>query len=471
MLGIDNASTSDRIDPAYYFEQYGYHIGRQLFNTLTELDDSGKLIGGLAESWTSGQQLREWRLRLRKGVVFHNGKALQAQDVVYSLNHHRQKDSPSAVRGYMQQVKDVRADGSDTVVITLNAPNADFPYLLGEVNFGITPDGEDFNKGIGTGPFVLESFQPGVRTVTRRNPNYWKSDRAFVDRVETVAYNDSAARVAALLSGAVHFANRIAPNVVQRLAASPAVQIHRNKGSFQVTFPGLADREPFNNLDVRLALKYAIDREQLLQSLVNGYGTIGNDTPLFPTSPYYASDLPVHRYDPDKARFHWKKSGQTNPIVLSAADGATFASAVSAAELYQAAATKAGIPFRVNRVPADGYWTEVWLKHPFCASGWSNRPTADAYLSMINLSNAPWNEAHWKNERIDQLIVAARAEADDARRRQIYHDLQVLYQAEGSTVVPLYLDSVSASRRNVRGYVDVPGEVASRAAERIWFDA
>ncbi|QDQ88446.1 ABC transporter substrate-binding protein [Alcaligenaceae bacterium SJ-26] len=471
VLGIDNASSSDRIDPAYYFEQYMYHIGRQIFSTLTELDDDGTLIPGLATAWEPRQNAEEWVFKLRPGVVFHNGKTLQAQDVVYSLNHHRKEDSPSAVRGYMNQVKDIRAEGDDTVVIVLDGPNVDFPYLLGEVNFGITPDGANFDQGIGTGPYILESFQPGVRTLTRRNPNYWKSDRAFVDTIETVAYNDSAARVAALMSGSVHFINRIAPGIVRRLENSSSIDIHRNRGSFQVTFPGLADRAPFDNLDVRLAMKYAIDREQLLQSLANGYGSIGNDSPLFPSNPYYASDLPVHSYDPDKAKFHWQRAGITAPIVLSAADGATFAGAVSAAELYQNAATQAGIPFQVNRVPADGYWTEVWLKQPFCASGWSNRSTADAYLSMINHSAAPWNESHWKDARIDQMIAAGRAEFDESRRRQIYHDLQALYQAEGSTIVPLYIDSVSASRNALQGYVNVPGEVASRMAERVWLGA
>lgn len=471
ILGIDSASSSDRIDPAFYFEQYMYHVGRQLFNTLTELDDDGSLKPGLAISWEAREQAAQWIFQLRDGVIFHNGKTLDAADVVYSLNHHRSEDSPSAVRGYMSQIRDITAVGHDQVEINLESPNVDFPFLLGEVNFAITPQGADFDQGIGTGPFVLELFEPGIRTLTRRNENYWKSDRAFVDTVETLAFNDGAARVAALMSGAVHFINRVSSGVVSRLEITPGLRIHRNPGSFQVTFPGLADQQPFSNLDVRLALKHALDREQLLQSLVNGYGVVANDSPIFPTNPYFTNDLPNHVYDPEKALYHWKKSGYEGEIVLSAADGATFDGAVSAAELYQGAAERAGIPMRVNRVPADGYWTEVWRRHTFCASGWSSRPTADSYLSMINLSDAPWNEAKWKNPQLDQLIIAARSELDEGRRRQIYHDLQLLYQQEGSTVVPLYIDSVSATRANVSGYVNVPGEVATRAAERIWLEA
>lgn len=470
ILGIDNASSSDRLDPAYYFEQYMYHIGRQLFNTLTELNDDGTLAPGLAEEWDTSDATN-WVFKLREDVTFHNGKSLTADDVVYSLNHHRAEDSPSAVKGYMEQITEIAARGSHEVVITLSAPNMDLPSLLGEVNFAITPADADFDAGIGTGPFVLERFEPGVRTLVKRNENYWKSDRAFVDSVETRAFNDSSARVAALMSGSVHFVNRVTSSIVSRLEAASSVNINRNAANFQVTFPGLADRAPFNNPDVRLAMKFALDREQLLKLLVQGYGQIGNDSPLFPNNPYFSNDLPTHEYDPDKAIHHWRKAGLSQPIRLSAADGATFEGAVSAAELYQQSAQRAGIPLEVNRVPADGYWSEVWRQHEFCASGWSSRPTADAYLSMVNLSNAPWNEARWANEQLDQLIIAARGEQDEATRRQMYQDIQLLYQQEGSTVAPLYIDAISANRSNVHGYVDVPGEVATRSVEKMWLSS
>lgn len=467
ILAIDNASSSDRLDPAYYFEQYMYHIGRQLFNTLTELNDDGSLAPGLAESWDT-TDATQWVFTLRQGVTFHNGKTLTADDVVYSLNHHRAEDSPSAVKGYMEQVSEITALSSNEVQITLTAPNMDLPFLLGEVNFAITPADADFDQGIGTGPFVLERFEPGVRTLVKRNENYWKSDRAFVDSVETRAFNDASARVAALISGSVHFVNRVTPSIVSRLESASSVRINRNVGNFQVTFPGLADRAPFDNQDVRQAMKFALDREQLLNLLVQGYGQVGNDSPLFPSNPYFTNDLPSHAFDPDKALYHWRKAGLGRAIRLSAADGATFEGAVSAAELYQQSAKRAGIPLEVNRVPADGYWSEVWRQHEFCASGWSSRPTADTYLSMVNISNAPWNEARWANEQLDQLIIAARGEQDEAQRRQMYHDIQLLYQQEGSTVAPLYMDSISANRANVHGYIDVPGEVATRSVEKMW---
>lgn len=469
VLGIDTASSSDRLDPAFYFEDYMYAVGRQIFNTLTDLNDDGSLRPALAQSWSSSDGAKVWVFTLRRGVQFHNGKTLQPADVVYSLDHHRGKDSQSAAKSYLDPVTEIAATGPNEVTIRLNSPNVDFPYLLGDVHFGITPQGANFDKGIGTGAYVLEKFEPGVRVVTRRNPNYWDTGRGFVDSVETVAYNDSAARVAALMSGSVHLINRVEPRLSKRLEPMAAIRLHRARDTNNILFPMLADTAPFNNNDARTALKYAIDREQLRTSLLAGYGSVANDNPLFPSNRFYSTDIPKHAYDPDKARFHWKKSGATGPVVLSAADGATFNGAVSAAELYQASATKAGIPFKVNRVPADGYWTQVWMKQPFCASSWANRPTADAYLSMICVSGAPWNESKWSDPAFDKLVAAARSETNEARRKQIYHDIQVLYAEQGASVIPLYADSLHATRANLQGYVDVPGEVGTRVAEKVWF--
>jgi peptide/nickel transport system substrate-binding protein len=469
ILGIDTASSSDRLDPAFYFEEFMYNVGRQVFNTLTDLNDDGSLRAGLAQSWESRDNAQTWIIKLRSGVQFHNGKTLEPADVVYSLDHHRGKDSQSAAKAYLDPVKEIAITGPLELTFKLDSPNVDFPYLLGDVHFGITPKGADFDKGIGTGAYILERFQPGVRVLTRRNPNYWDTGRGFVDSVETVAYNDSAARVAALMSGSVHLINRVEPRLAKRLESVPAIRLYRARDTNNILFPMLADQSPFNNNDVRTALKYAIDREQLRTSLLGGYGSVANDNPLFPSNRFYTTDVPKHAYDPDKAKFYWNKSGVTQPVVLSAADGATFAGAVSAAELYQSSASKAQIPFKVNRVPADGYWTQVWMKQPFCASSWANRPTADAYLSMICVSGAPWNESRWKDPAFDKLVAAARSESNDARRKQIYHDIQVLYAQQGASVIPLYQDSLRASRSNLKGYTDIPGEVGSRAAEKVWF--
>ncbi|MBB3809919.1 ABC transporter substrate-binding protein [Pseudochelatococcus contaminans] len=471
ILGIDNASSADRIDPASYYESYAYYVGRQIFDTLTDLNEDGSLRPALAESWEPRDGARTWVFKLRNGVQFHNGKELTPEDVIYSINHHRGEDSKSAGKGYLLSVSKIEKTGDNEVTFTLSEPNADFSYLLGEVYFGISPDGANFDDGIGTGPFILEDFQPGVRTLTRRNPNYWDSTRGHVDSVETVAYNDSTARVAALISGAVHFINNVEPRIGERIASNPALALHREPDRRIILFVGRSDQGPFQNPDVRLALKYAIDRQQILSSVLLDTGSVAYDNPIFPSNRYFASDLPKRPYDPERALHHWKKAGYDGKVVLSASDGATFAGALDAAQLYQASAEKAGIPFEVERVPADGYWTNTWLKKPFFPSLWAARPTADAMLSLIYLSDAPWNESGWKNPAFDQLVISARAELDEDKRKQLYHDAQQLIVEENSSIIPAYTDLISASTSKLRGFTVIPGQVGPRTAATSWFES
>jgi peptide/nickel transport system substrate-binding protein len=474
ILGLDTASSSDRRDPAYYTESYLYTVGFQLYNTVLELDESGKLVGALAESWEATKaDGSEWVIKLKKGIQFHNGKELTAADVVYSLNHHRGKDNPSGGAGVLIQVTDIRASAPYEVTVSLSAGNADFPYVLVDFHFGIGPEGGDFDKGIGTGAFILEDFQPGVRALTKRNPNYWHPDRANVDSVETIAMNDATARVAALISGSAHIINRVEPRTVSLLKSRPGVKVYGAKENTMFTFPMLTNVAPFDNVDLRLALKYAIDRNAIQQSLLVGTGSIGNDNPIASWNPYFAADIPQRPYDPEQAAFHFKKSGFSGSLPLSVSDNG-FPGSADAAQLYQTAAAAAGITIEVNRVPSDGYWDEVWLKAPFCASNWAVRPTADAMLSLVFQSDAPWNETAWKNETFDKLLAAARVELDDTKRKQIYHDLQLQLVNEGGEIIPVFADNLSGASDKVAGFTNVPGGgdlSGYRVAEKVWLES
>lgn len=471
VLGIDNASTSDRLDPAFYWEQYNYQAGGQIFDTLTDLGPDGLVIPALAESWEPRDGGRQWVFALRRGVTFHNGKTLTPEDVIYSLNHHRGETTESAGKGYLLSVTDILKTGPNEITFNLSGANADFPYLLSDIHYVITADGADFDKGIGTGPFQLENFDPGVVLLVRRYENHWNPDRGFVDSVETLAFNDQAARVAALLSGQLHYINNVSAQLARQLQGNGAVKLIEEPDSQLALFVGRYDTGPFANADVRNALKYAIKRDQVLESVFSGNGSVAHDNPLFPSNRYHSNDLPRHDYDPEKAAFHWKKSGIDGPVTLAVADGATFAGAVDAAQLYQASAQAAGIPFEIDRVPADGYWSDVWMKRDFVGSIWSARPTADALLSLVYQSNSTWNETYWKNPRFDQVLLAARGELDEDKRRQLYHDAQLLIVEDNSSIIPIYKASIAGASAKLGGYKVIPGQVGPRVAAAAWLEA
>ena len=129
----------------------------------------------------------------------------------------------------------------------------------------------------------------------------------------------------------------------------------------------LLDTPPFDNYDVRMALKLAVDREELVQKVLSGHGAVANDHPIGPANPYYNTEMPQRAYDPDKARYHMKKSGLGETAFdLVVSDGA-FQGAVDAGALIAESASKAGITINIERAPADGYWSEIWRQKPWCA--------------------------------------------------------------------------------------------------------
>ena len=174
---------------------------------------------------------------------------------------------------------------------------------------------------------------------------------------------------------------------------------------------------------MRLALKYGVDREALLKSILRGHGTLGNDHPIAPSVPFHA-ELEQRVYDPDKAKFHLKQAGLDKLSVnLSAADAA-FPGAVDAAVLMKEQMAAAGIEINIVREPNDGYWSNVWMKKPWSMCYWGGRPTCDWMFSQAYAEGANWNDTFWSHERFNKLLLAGRGELDAAKRGEIYREMQ-----------------------------------------------
>jgi peptide/nickel transport system substrate-binding protein len=443
----------------------------QIRNNLVEIDNKSQPIPELAESWEPSPDAKQWVFKLRKGVEFHNGKTMDAEDVIYSINHHRGEKTKSAAKGIVDPIADIKADGKDTVIFVLKGGNADFPYILSDYHLTISPAGDKFLGGVGTGAYILKDYEPGVRCFAVRNPNYFKENRAYFDEVETLGIADVNARTNALKTGEIDVMNRCELKTVHLLKRMPGIQVMQQNGTKHYTYAMLVDNAPYDNNDVRLALKYAIDREQQLKTILRGYGVIGNDHPISPANRYHASELPQRQYDPDKAKFHLKKAGLKDAIFRLHAADAAFEGAVDAGVLYKENASKAGVNIEIVREPNDGYWSNVWMKKPWCAVFWSGRPTEDMMFSTAYAEDASWNDTHWKNKRFNELLVTARAELDEKKRREMYVEMQRLVSDDGGVVVPMFAADLSAATDKIKhGELAVNSELDGyRCAERWWF--
>jgi len=471
-IGVGHGSTTDGLDPGLWDQLYVQTLGAALHNYLIEVGADGTLVPEVAESWESADAAT-WVFKIREGVTFHSGKTLTPDDVVASLNHHRGEGSTSAVKPFFDPVTDIRVDGQN-VVITLNAPNADFPYLMSDYHLPIlaAADGTLDFSGNGCGGYVLQSFEPGVQATLTKNPNYWKSDRAHFDRVEILAILDAAARINALMTGAVEVIDQVDPAAIDLLSARGGNRILSISGNAHYCFPMNATIPPFDDNNVRLALKYAFDRQELVDKILAGHGSVANDIPIGPANRYFYADLEPKTYDPDKARYYLQQSGLSSLAVTLQAANAAFSGAVDAAVLMSEKAAAAGITITVDRVPDDGYWDNIWIKSPFCASYWGGRPVEDQMFTTAYTTGAAWNESSWSNARFDELLVAARSELDEDKRREMYHEMQRIVSFEGATIIPMYNNYVMAVSEAI-GTPEVIGNNWNfdgfRASERWWF--
>ena len=472
--GFGHGSTTDTLDPATFTDTYTQFIGYAMRNQLIEVSPKGKLVPELAESWEASADAAQWTFKLRQGVEFHNGKTMDADDVVASFNHHRGEDSKSAAKGDLKAIAELKADGKNTVVFKLKEGNADFPYIATDYHLAIMPakDGKvDWKSGAGTGGYTLESFEPGVRTKLKRAPNYWKKGRAHFDGVEALSIKDKAARTSALTTGEIDVMDRVELKTAHLMARNKNLRIEETKGTLHYTFAMRTDQAPFDNNDVRLALKYGVDREALLKTIVRGRGVVGNDHPISQIDRYHASDLPQRQYDPDKSKFHLKKAGLDSLTVKLSAAEAAYAEAVNAAVLYKEQAAKSGITINVVREPNDGYWKSVWMKKSFTAVYWSGRPTPDWMFTLAYSEGSNWNDSFWKHARFNKLLLEARAELNQAKRREMYIEMQSIVSNDGGVVIPVFANWVFAMNKKVQhddmaGNWDLDG---GKGAERWWF--
>jgi peptide/nickel transport system substrate-binding protein len=244
-------------------------------------------------------------------------------------------------------------------------------------------------------------------------------------------------------------------SLLARAKTIPTIEVMSTPGPAHATYPMRSDAAPFDNNDVRLAMKYAVDRKKLLELAYAGQGSVAFDTPVPPFDQFFNSELPARPYDPDKVKFHLKKAGQEN-ATFELYTSTAVAGGVDAANVYAEMANKAGAKVKVVQAPADGYWSATWMKKPWAMSFWWGRPTADSVMSIVHSSEAKWNEGAWKNPKFDQLLKDGRSNTDFAKRKQYYWEAQKLLYDEGPTLIPVFTNWVDGKSAKLKGITPHP---------------
>ncbi|MCJ8140981.1 ABC transporter substrate-binding protein [Falsirhodobacter halotolerans] len=466
-----SSSTADTLDPAKASLSTDYVRCCAFYNRLTFLEDGGELKMELAESVES-DDAKTWQVKLRPGVTFHDGKPLTTADVIYSMRRHLDPAVGSKAAAIAAQMVDFKASDDLTMQIELAAANADLPVILSLHHFMIVADGTtDFSTANGTGAFICDEFQPGIRSIGVRNPNYFKEQMPYLDSFEYFAISDNNARVNAVLSGDVHLAASVNPRSMRTIEGQSQVTSSVTTAGNYTNVNIRLDLSPGDKAGMVEGMKYLMNREVIVNSVLRGLGQIANDQPISPMDRYHNPNLAPRAYDPERARAAFEKAGvlgQEIEIITSDAPN----SGIDYAMVVQQAGREAGMNFRVQRVPADGYWSNYWLQSPIHLGNINPRPTPDILFSLLYASDAPWNESQYKSEKFDAMLLEARGLLDDNLRRDIYWEMQEMVANEAGTVIPAYISNVDVLSSKLKGMRPNPlgGQFGYAFAEYVWLE-
>src|SRR6266576_2291864 len=448
-VGLTGGSGSDTLDPHKGLTYLDTARAQSLYQPLLQLNTRAQSEFVLAEEISPHGSTSQWVIRLRPGITFHDGKPLTADDVIFTLNRIiTGKLTGSTPLGPID-VKGLKKLDKLTVQVPMTSPYGSFTDQLAYWYYlYIVPVGFDPKKPNGTGPFKYQSFTPGQRSVFVRNMNYWRSGLPYVDTLTIIDFSDSASLQNALVGGVIHGAGALEGPQLAALASNGSVRTVKSATGAITPFTMRVDQAPFNDVNVRQAMRLIVDRQQLINSALDGSGTVGADV----SSPYDPNyDTALHReQDIAQAKSLLKKAGQENlkvQLVTSAVATGTVAMATVLAQQAQAA----GVTISLKTVDPTTFFGPNYLSWTFSQDFYNYSP----YLGQVAqslLPTSPFNETHWSLPRYGDLYRQANATADPAVRKEIEHEMQQIDFTQGGYIIPAFIDALDAYSTKITGY-------------------
>lgn len=448
--GATGGGLKDTLEP--YFPVTNPDISRvmQLYEPLLRWDANYEIEPSVAESVEPNADNTQWTVRIRDGVEFHHGKTVTAEDVMFSLATVTDPDNPGS--GGTELATILELDNSKildprTIVLQLNSPYAVLDQLLAEYTVGIIPTDFDISHPVGTGPFVYKHFVPGQLSQFVRNENYWDGP-PWVDELFIYDFADDAAKVNALLAGQVQSIDNLPSYLAGTIEQQGATPLVSETGAW-VPFTMRVDVAPFSDVRVRQAMRLIVDRQQMIDQALNGFGVLGNDL-YAPFDPAYASHLPQRMQDIDQAKSLLRQAGYEDLEVELVTSTAVGAGGVESANLFVEQARQAGVTVRLNKADPNVFYGDQYLSWTFAQDFWNTRN----YIPQVATSSvkgATYNETHFEDPVFTELVEQAKREPDPERRRRLLHEAQEIEYHTGGYIIWGFKRQLDAYSNLVQG--------------------
>ena len=432
--------------------------------SLTATSSKDYIIGALYSYNSDGSV---WTFRLRRGVRFHNGVEMRAEDVVASFDRLSDPESVSnalsVFRGLLSKGGTRRVDDY-TVAFHLDTPNGNFPYSVSIDNYNavILPanyHGNYESDFMGTGPFRLEGYRPRQGATFVRNPDYW-GPKALPDRIEFKFYSDIQPRLLALQAGEVDMLDAIPVVMSPAIGANPEIRIMRVRSANHRQLHMRCDLAPFTDKRVRQALALTLDRKKLVDGLCRGMAAMGNDSQFAPLYPSTDPTVPQRDQDIAKAKQLLAAAGVPAGFDITLTTE-RYTDIPEYAQLVQNFAKAIGIKISLKVETQALYYGKSipgqsdWLDSAVGITDYAHRGVPNTLLGNPLLSNGAWNAAHFKSAAYDALVPRYLKALDLQAQRCAAGDIQRLLLDETPLIIGYFPDLLVPVRKGVAGLVPI----------------
>ena len=441
------------LDPANHYSISSTSVLRHVYDPLVDVTNDDKFVPALAESWRATSNTA-WRFTLRRGVSFHDGTPFTADSVVFTLK--RVRDNTKLIKSFVyQDIEDVQKDGDYAVTVTTKRPFGSLPAHL--TMLGMLPPGaganEDafFTKPVGSGPFRFVSWTHGDHVELAANPKYWKAGIPKVDKLTVRFIPELSTRVSALRAGEIHVIDRVWPDMVQTLRATPGVKvldtpaIEAQRWHFQLA------RDSVKDPRVRKAVSLAIDRNVIIKDLLLGYAR----PVVCPVPPGLLghTNLGQKPYDPEKARQLLKQAGATNLTLDFVLMKDLYPKQLEIAQAVAAMLGDVGIKVNIRNLEiATAREQRTAGNYDLFFSGWAQMPhDPDWYFGQWFTKAGAEKLTRFSDPRVEQLIAEGRV-PDPKVRQQKYEEIDRLLWEDEPEIWPYYTVAIYAISDKLRNF-------------------